>query len=90
MPTGILRMCLDLEEVDDLLDPLAVLDLLAQRRARAQSICQKKPRCIFSVRPVMMLSSALMPLNSATFWKVRAMPPRGRVVRPHRARASRP
>ena len=41
-----------------------------------RSICQNKPRCIFSVRPAMMLSSALMPLNSATFWKVRAMPPR--------------
>src|SRR5262247_1103293 len=37
--------------------------------------CQKNPRRIFSVRPAMMLSSAVMPLNSATFWKVRAMPP---------------
>ena len=26
------------------------------------------------LRPVMMLSSTLMPLNSARFWKVRAMP----------------
>ena len=41
-----------------------------------RSSCQRKPRCIFSVRPAMMLSSAVMPLNSATFWKVRAMPPR--------------
>ncbi len=38
--------------------------------------CQKKPRCILSVRPAMMLSSAVMPWNNATFWKVRAMPPR--------------
>ena len=30
----------------------------------------------------MMLSSTLMPLNSATFWKVRAMPERGHVVGP--------
>ena len=41
-----------------------------------RSSCQKKPRRIFSARPVMMLSSVVMPLNSATFWKVRAMPPR--------------
>ena len=40
-----------------------------------RSICQNKPRFIFSVRPAMMLSSAVMPRNSATFWKVRAMPP---------------
>ena len=26
------------------------------------------------LRPVMMLSSTLMPLNRARFWKVRAMP----------------
>ena len=36
--------------------------------------------CIFSVRPAMMLSSVVMPLNSATFWKVRAMPPARRLV----------
>ena len=29
---------------------------------------------IFSRRPVMMLSSTLMPLKRATFWKVRAIP----------------
>jgi hypothetical protein len=50
-----------------------VLDLLAHGRAVPES-CQKKPRFIFSVRPAMMLSSVDMPLNSATFWKVRAMP----------------
>ena len=43
-----------------------------------RSSCQKKPRCIFSVRPAMMLSSVVMPRNSATFWKVRAMPPAAR------------
>ena len=37
--------------------------------------CQKKFLCILSERPAMMLSSVVMPLNSAMFWKVRAMPP---------------
>ncbi len=41
-----------------------------------RSSCQKKLLCIFSERPAMMLSSVDMPLNSATFWNVRAMPPR--------------
>ena len=31
----------------------------------------------------MMLSSTLMPLNSAMFWKVRAMPVRRGLVRVH-------
>ena len=39
-----------------------------------RSIWARMPRFIFSVRPVMMLSSVDMPLNSATFWNVRAMP----------------
>ena len=51
------------------------------RSAGPSQSCQKKPRRILSARPVMMLSSVVMPLNSATFWKVRAMPlrapPRG-------------
>ena len=37
----------------------------------------------------MMLSSTLMPLNSAMFWKVRAMPTAAAVVRVH-AVARRP
>src|SRR5215475_12347462 len=57
---------LDLEKVDDLFDAPALLDLFRERRAIRIS-CQKNPRRIFSVRPAMMLSSALMPLNSATF-----------------------
>ena len=64
---------LDLEEVDDLLDLLAVGDLLAQRRAEPQRLLEEVD-FIFRLRPVMMLSSTLMPLNSAMFWKVRAMP----------------
>ena len=79
---------LDLQEVDDLLDALAMLDLLASAGPK-RSICQKKPRRILSVRPVMMLSSVVMPLNRATFWKVRAMPG-GRPRRAACARASRP
>ena len=43
------------------------------RRAVAEEL-PEECRCIFSVRPAMMLSSAVMPLNSATFWNVRAMP----------------
>ena len=33
------------------------------------------PLFIFRLRPVIMLSSVLIPLNNATFWKVLAMPP---------------
>ena len=36
---------------------------------------EMKPLCILSERPAIMLSSAVMPRNSATFWNVRAMPP---------------
>ena len=36
--------------------------------------CQKRLRFMRRLRPVMMLSSVVMPLNSATFWNVRAMP----------------
>jgi hypothetical protein len=32
------------------------------------------PRLIFNVRPAITLSSTDIPLNSAMFWKVRAMP----------------
>ena len=38
------------------------------------SICQNRLRLHITERPAMMLSSVDMPLNSATFWKVRAMP----------------
>ena len=48
-----------------------------------RSNCQKKLLCMFSERPAMMLSSAVMPRNSATFWNVRAMPPHRRLVRAH-------
>ncbi len=65
---------LDLEEVDDLLDHLAVRGSPRSAPGPSRSACQSMPRCIFSVRPVMMLSSVDMPLNRATFWKVRAMP----------------
>ena len=32
------------------------------------------PRCMWVNRPVIMLSSVVMPLKSAMFWKVRAIP----------------
>ena len=55
----------------------------ARAAADAQIACSRKLAFIFRLRPVMMLSSTLMPLNSAMFWKVRAMPHRGRLVRVH-------
>src|SRR5204862_154647 len=36
--------------------------------------CCSRPAFIFRLRPVMMLSSTLIPLKSARFWNVRAMP----------------
>ena len=39
-----------------------------------RSACKSKLLLIFRLRPVMMLSITLMPLNSARFWKVRATP----------------
>ena len=38
------------------------------------SACQAMPRRMWVNRPVMMLSSVDMPLKSAMFWKVRAIP----------------
>ncbi len=39
-----------------------------------RSACSRRFARIFRLRPVMMLSSTLMPLKSARLWKVRAMP----------------
>ncbi len=67
---------LDLEEVDHLLD--AARDARAPRDATRPTwiaSSRKLPR-IRVLRPVMMLSSTLMPLNSAMFWNVRAIPSR--------------
>jgi hypothetical protein len=68
-----LAVGLDLEEVDDLLDELAVLGLLALGRTQREA-CWKMLVFIFRLRPVMRLSMTFMPLNSARFWKVRATP----------------
>ena len=47
----------------------------SSRSAAPQRIaCWKMLVFIFRLRPLMMLSSTLMPLKSARFWKVRAMP----------------
>ena len=65
---------LDFEEVDDLLDLLAVLDLFVAAPARATASARTGCASSCTERPAMMLSSVDMPLNRATFWKVRAMP----------------
>ena len=39
-----------------------------------RSACSSRLLLMRRLRPVMMLSSTLMPLNSARFWKVRATP----------------
>ena len=47
----------------------------SSRRARPNQIaCSRTVAFIFRLRPVMMLSSTLIPRNSAMFWNVRAMP----------------
>ena len=48
---------------------------VSSRSAAPQRIaCWKMLVVIFRLRPVMMLSSTLMPLKRARFWKVRATP----------------
>ncbi|OPZ57426.1 MAG: hypothetical protein BWY87_01636 [Deltaproteobacteria bacterium ADurb.Bin510] len=48
---------------------------ISSRSAGPQrSACSSRLLLIFRLRPVMMLSITLMPLNSARFWKVRATP----------------
>ena len=39
-----------------------------------EQACSMKVAFILVMRPVITLSSTVMPLNSAMFWKVRAMP----------------
>jgi hypothetical protein len=53
---------------------LAVLDLLRVAQGRCARLACKMLLFMRRLRPVMMLSSTLMPLNRARFWKVRAMP----------------
>ena len=61
----------------------AVRDLLALGRPDAQRLQQQVASSCCRLRPVMMLSSTLMPLNSARFWKVRAMPISADLARAH-------
>jgi hypothetical protein len=70
---GSLADGLDFKEVDDFFDLDAVGDFFAPRRPQYRA-CMRKLDFILRLRPVMMLSSTVMPLNSAMFWKVRAMP----------------
>jgi hypothetical protein len=65
---------LDLEEVDDLLDLGSRCAISSRIAGPNQMACCSMLAFIFRLRPVMMLSSTLMPLNSAMFWKVRAKP----------------
>ena len=53
----------------------AMRDLLAHGRAVAEELPEEAALHL-QLRPAMMLSSVDMPLKRATFWKVRAMPPR--------------
>ena len=52
----------------------AMRDLLALRRAPVERLLEEVATASSDCGPVMMLSSTLMPLNSAMFWNVRAMP----------------
>ena len=56
------------------LDELAVLGFFFRSAAPQRSACWNRLVFMRRLRPVMMLSITLMPLNSARFWKVRAMP----------------
>ena len=53
---------------------LANLIAFALAGGLMRSACSSRLLFMRRLRPVMMLSSTLMPLNSARFWKVRAMP----------------
>ena len=46
----------------------------SRRAGPSHSACCRKLQRILRLRPVMMLSRTVMPLKSAMFWKVRAMP----------------
>ena len=72
---------LDLEEVDHLLDVLSMARAPRVREKPRWSASSRKLPRISVLRPVMMLSSTLMPLNSAMFWNVRAMPSARRAMR---------
>jgi hypothetical protein len=65
---------LDLEEVDDVLDEFSRCAISSRSAGPQRSACRKRLLFILRLRPVMMLSITLMPLNSARFWKVRATP----------------
>jgi hypothetical protein len=66
----------DLQEVDDaFLDVAAQLGLFAARAAQVeQASSTLVRRCAW--RPSLMLSSTVMPRNSAMFWKLRPRPSR--------------
>ena len=66
---------LDLEEFDDLLDPLPRLDFLARVRPKKNGVGSALERR-WVCRPVRMFSTTVPCLNSARFWNVRPIPSR--------------
>ena len=70
---GVFPHVLQLQEVDDFFHDAAVFHFFAAR-APIHRACSMKLALIFRFRPVMMLSSTVMPVNSTMFWKVRAIP----------------
>ena len=74
---------LQLQEVDHLLDRGAVSVSSLRRKPASKAPCAARSGCMWTWRPSRMLSSTLMPLNSARFWNVRATPRRADRVRRH-------
>ena len=60
--------------IDDVIMPHATRKRIARSAGPMRSACMNKLLLMRKLRPVMMLSITLMPLNKAKFWKVRAIP----------------
>src|SRR3990172_3808292 len=72
-PTGVLRTCwISRKSITS--STLRRCSSSSRFAGPIQIACWRKLVRIFRLRPVMMLSRTVMPLNSAMFWKVRAMP----------------
>ena len=75
-PTGAMAVALELDELDDLLDRLAVARSPRGARSAGTASRQADWCAMRAWRPVRRLSSTLMCGNSSPCWKVRAMPSR--------------
>eukprot|EP01022_Parablepharisma_sp_SALTPOND_P036534 TRINITY_DN997_c0_g4_i1.p1 TRINITY_DN997_c0_g4~~TRINITY_DN997_c0_g4_i1.p1 ORF type:complete len:1552 (+),score=442.93 TRINITY_DN997_c0_g4_i1:2334-6989(+) len=72
-PTGVLRICwISRKSITS--STLRRCSISSLRAAPHHKAFDSRPERILVLRPVMMLSSTVMPLNRAIFWKVRAMP----------------